>query len=69
MEVLSPKATATLTVRTVFEKQSYVYQSFKKEVFTKVKLDLQKELDNGWLINRIEILEVDRQPVNWQHIK
>ena len=69
IEVSLPKATATLTVRTVFDKQSYVYRNFKSLMLTKVKLDLEKELDNKWLISRAEILEIDRQPVNWQNIK
>ena len=69
IEESAPKATVTLTVRIVFDKRSYVYQDFKREIFTKVKLDLQKELDNKWFINRVEILEIDRQPVKWQDIK
>jgi len=63
-----PTATAIFTVRILFDKQSYVYQGFKSQMFVKVKLDLQKQ-DDSWLISRAEILEIDRQPANWQHIR
>lgn len=62
-------ATATFTVRVVFDKRSYVYQSYKRIVLAKVEINLQKELGKGWLINQAELLELDRQPVNWQHIR
>ncbi len=68
IDVSPPKATAILTVRIVFDKRSYVYQSFKRLMLTKVKLDLQKEQDK-WLINRAEVLEIDMQPADWRHIK
>jgi len=69
IDISPPAATAIFTVRIVFDKRSLIYQNFKSEVHTKVKLDLQKQLDNNWLINRVEILELDRQPFNWQDIK
>ena len=62
-------ATATFTIRVVFDKRSYVYQSYKRIVLAKVEINLQKELGKGWLINQAELLELDRQPVNWQHIR
>ena len=68
MEISPPKATVVLTVRIIFDKQSFVYQSFKPLMLTKVKLDLQKEPDNRWLITRAEILEIDLQPAKWQDI-
>ena len=63
-----PTATAIFTVRILFDKQSYVYQGFKTQMFVKMKLDLQKQ-HNSWLISRAEILEIDRQLANWRHIK
>lgn len=65
----TPKATVTLTVLTHFDKESYVYQNFKSSLLTKIKLDLQKERDKRWLINRVEVLEIDRQPVSWKDIR
>ena len=69
IEVSPPKATAIFTVRILFDKQSYVYQSFKSQMLTKVKVDLQKEPDNKWIINRAELLEIDLQPANWKNIE
>ena len=69
IELSPPKATTILTVRTVFDKQSSIYQNFKSLMLTKVKLNLQKEVNDEWFISKIEILEIDRQPVNWKDIK
>jgi len=69
--VVSPSRTtaeATFTVRIVFDKRSYVYQSYKRIMLAKVKVSLQKEQDK-WLINQAELLELDRQPVDWQNIR
>jgi hypothetical protein len=68
MEISPPKATVVLTVRIIFDKQSFVYQNFKPLMLTKVKLDLQKEPDNRWLVSRAEILEIDLQPAKWRDI-
>ena len=59
-------ATVTFTVRIVFDKQSYVYQSFRRMMPTKLKLHLQKQRDKRWLISRVELLEIDLQPAKWQ---
>jgi hypothetical protein len=61
-----PTATATFTVRILFDERSEVYQSFKQLMLTKLKLDLQKQPDNRWLINRAELLEIDMQPAGWK---
>ncbi len=68
IEIEEPKAIAVFTVRTVFDKQSYLYD-LKRLMLTKMKLNLQKQPDNQWLINRAEVLEIDKQPVNWKNIK
>jgi hypothetical protein len=64
-----PKATVIFTVRILFDKQSYVYQSFKSQMLTEVQADLQKQPDNCWLISRAELLKIDFQPADWQSIK
>jgi len=68
IDVSPPTATAIFTVRILFDKQSYLYQGFKTQMLVKVKLDLQKQ-DDTWLISRAEMLEIDRQPANWRHIR
>lgn len=69
IEISSSNATAIFTVRIVFDKRSSVYQNFKQIMFIKMKLNLQKQQGQNWLINRAEILEIDRQPATWQHIR
>jgi len=69
IEMSPPTATAVFTVRIVFDKKSFVYHSFKRIMLTKVQISLQKEQDNQWLINRAELLEIDRRPVNWRDIR
>ena len=69
IDIQPPKATAIFTVRILFDKQSYVYQNFKTQMLTKVQADLQKEPNNQWLINRVELLAIDLQPADWQKIK
>ena len=69
IDIQPPKAAAIFTVRILFDKQSYVYQNFKTQMLTKLKADLQKQLDNQWLINRAELLEIDLRPADWQNIE
>jgi hypothetical protein len=69
MDISGPTATAIFTVRIIFDKQSYVYQSFKSQMLTKVKAHLRKQPDNRWLINRVELLEIDRRSTGWQDLK
>jgi len=68
MDISPPAATVTFTVRTLFDEKSHIYQDFKRQIFTKLKLNLQKQPDNNWRINQAEILEIDRQPANWKNI-
>jgi len=61
-------STAAFTVRIMFDRKGYAYE-FKPELWTKIKIDLQKTPDSRWLISRAELLELDHQPANWQDIK
>ena len=69
IDIQETLATAVFTVRIIFDERSYIYQSYKPIILTKVKLDLQKEPDNNWRITKAELLEIDMQPVNWQDIQ
>jgi len=69
IDIQPPEATAIFTVRILFDRQSYVFQNFKQQMLTKVKVDLQKHPDNRWLINRVELLEIDLHPAGWQNIE
>ena len=70
IEISPPNATVTLTIITHFDKQSDIYKEFLKPfVMTKTRLYLQKQRDKRWLINRVELLELDKQPANWQDFR
>lgn len=69
IDITGTKAAVVFTVRIVFDKQSYIYQDFRRIMLTKVKLNLQKQTDKKWLIDRAELLEIDRRPVNWRDIR
>ncbi|MHC4556407.1 MAG: hypothetical protein ACYS80_03780 [Planctomycetota bacterium] len=63
-------ATATLFTIMTFDKNSYISKDYYKSfLLVKAKLYLQKQPDREWLINRVEVLELDRQPVNWSQIR
>ncbi len=67
LEISSPNATVICTMRILFDERSFIYRNYKNEVIVKIELQLQKEVD-GWLIKRIEILEVDRLPAKWEYV-
>lgn len=68
IEESSPKATVIFTVRVIFDKQSYLYQMYKQEIFAKLEADLEKQADGRWLMCRVEILEIDRMPAQWNAV-
>ena len=70
VELSPPTATATLFVLITFEKDSYISREYyKPSILVKVKLYLEKQLDKGWLISRVEVLEIDRLQVDWRQIR
>jgi len=69
LETAPPQATTIFTVRIVFDKRSFAYQNFNRQMFAKVKVDLQKQSNKEWLISRVEIFEINRQPASWKTIK
>jgi hypothetical protein len=69
IEQASPNAIAIFTVRVLFDEQSDISQVYKSDIFFKIQADLEKQPDNQWLINKIEILEIDRFPANWNGIR
>jgi hypothetical protein len=69
IRISGPQATATLFTTMIFEKDSYVAQSYKNWLMIKMELYLSKRPDEGWLINRVNVLEIDRQPVSWGDIR
>ncbi len=69
VELSPPKATATVFMLTTFNKDSYISQNYKSFIFSEIKLYFQKQPDDTWLINRAEIIALDKQQVNWSHVR
>jgi len=69
IEMSPPQATAVLTVWTRFDKDSYIAANYKQIFLIKMNLYMQKQRNKRWLIHRAELLELDRQPVNWRQIR
>ncbi|MGB2865676.1 MAG: NADH-quinone oxidoreductase subunit J [Sedimentisphaerales bacterium] len=69
IKISDSNATATLFAVIIFDKNSLISQNYKSFLLVKARLSLRKQPDKRWFINRIEILEIDRQPTNWNRIR
>jgi len=69
VELSPPNAIATLFMLTTFDKNSSISVNYKSFLFLKIELHFRKQQDKTWLINRVEILELDRHPAKWNDIR
>ncbi len=69
VEISPPNAIATLFMLTTFDKNSSISVNYKSFLYSKIELHFQKQDDKTWLINRAEILALDRQPAKWNDIR
>ena len=69
VELSPPNAIATLFMLTTFDKNNPISVDYKSSLLLKIDLHFQKQQDKTWLINRAEILELDRQPAKWKDIR
>jgi len=69
IKISDSNATATLFAVIIFDKNSFISQNYKSFLLVKARLSLRKQPDKSWLISRIEILELDRQPTSWKGIR
>jgi hypothetical protein len=60
IEIKPPQATADLTVWMRFNEAAFIAQNYKALFLIEVRLHLQKQPDKSWLINRVELIEVDK---------
>jgi len=68
IDISDSNATATLFVVIILDKNSYITE-YKPFLQVKARLSFRKQPDKRWLISRIEILEIDQQPINWRNIR
>jgi hypothetical protein len=70
IEITPPNATVNLTVIIRFEKDSHIVKDYYAQImWITTQVHLKKQPDKSWLINRMELLEINKQPVNWRQVK
>ncbi len=69
LNVSPPEALAVLAVWIRFAEDSYVAQNYKPLVLVKAEINFTKQPDKSWLISRVELLEIDKQPVAWRQTR
>jgi len=67
--ISGPDAKAVVFILITFTEDSYVSQNFVSFLQMRIELHLQKQANNEWLINRVEIREINRQSKNWNQIR
>ena len=67
IEISPPNASVDLTLRTVFDEKSMIGQNLKL-LFTRATVELRKS-NQDWLINKVEVLEINRHPAGWKDIQ
>lgn len=68
VELSEQAARATLFAKITFTDDSFVARDYKKWILIKLQPYFGQRAGGNWLINRVEIVEIDKQPVNWQGI-
>jgi len=69
MEINSPKAEVIFTARLVFDENSLISQSYVNIMLFKLRMELTKNAQKGWLISNTEIREINHQPASWKNIR
>ncbi|MEN6387067.1 MAG: hypothetical protein ABFD79_17950 [Phycisphaerales bacterium] len=67
-EIQGNKATFLFEAMVKFAEKSHIAQMGKPFIIVKAKLYYEKTPDRKWLINSSEILELDRNPIDWKQI-
>ncbi len=70
VEIAPPNATVNLTVIIRFEKDSRIVKDYYGQImWITTQIYLKQQPDKSWLINRMELLEINKQPVNWRQVR
>jgi len=59
-------ATAALTTTIVFHPESSVAQIVGKSLIARLEFEVSRQSNGQWLLHNMELLEVNRQPINWR---
>ncbi len=66
--VTSDRAAALLILLMHFQENSLVTQSYKPLIMVHSRFTLHKQPNRQWAIQRLELVEVDKQPVTWSQV-
>ncbi|HAL44790.1 MAG TPA: hypothetical protein DCP47_02575 [Phycisphaerales bacterium] len=67
-EIKNNRAMLTIEAMVKFAEQSQIAQMGKPFLIVKGRFSFVKTADKKWVINSSEILELDRQPIDWDQI-
>jgi hypothetical protein len=67
-EIQNDRATLTIEAMVKFAEQCQIAQMGKPFLIVKGRFRFEKNANKQWLINSSEILELDRQPIDWNQI-
>lgn len=62
------EASLTMELIVVFEKESRIASFYKQQFFVTLRLGMVKSSRRVWLLQRIDLLEIDRQPMGWGQV-
>jgi len=65
IKLSSPNATVLLKGFLFFDEESRFYKELRPAMVVEFELDLKKNSNKKWQINRGELLEIDNQPIDW----
>jgi len=69
ISVTAPNAEVTIAVVSHFDKTSSYFQDLAQPfIITKAKLNLRKNAQKAWQVERAEILEINKQQINWGNV-
>jgi hypothetical protein len=68
IELSSPRAKVLLKGFLFFDKESRFYKELKPAMAVKLELGFKEYLNKKWQINRVEILEIDNQTIDWDNL-
>ena len=66
IDIKTEKSTASIFARVVFEPS---FQAYSKIMLVKANMSLKKQKNSNWLIEKMEITEINKQPFRWNLIK
>ncbi len=69
MDISRTNAKVLLKGVIFFDEKSRFYKELKPAMILKFELGLKKYPNKKWQINRVEVLEIDNQPIKWDAIE